>query len=138
MFGYKYTARVSDVRTLIHYFVTASMNEWEGFQPWIRCSSDLCIAVSFLYLFEKVSDVCYDIIKRLFNLIVSKCYRKTCRALQFPRLLLVMNSTTITIGKSRLPWAIYHRECSGVKRHVTDSPELEMPLETVETIVPSS
>jgi len=29
--GYKYTARVSDVRTLIHYFVTASMNEWEGF-----------------------------------------------------------------------------------------------------------
>jgi hypothetical protein len=83
---------------------------------------------------KKASDVPYKVIKQLFDLIVSKCNRKTRRSLKFPRQLLVVDSTTITVGKSRLPWAVYHGERSGVKLHVSYLPESEMPLKSIDTI----
>ena len=33
--------------------------------------------------------------------------------------LLLVDSTTITVGKNRLPWAPYHGERWGIKLHVT-------------------
>jgi len=37
------------------------------------------------------------------------------------------------VGKSRLPWAVYHGERSGVKLHVSYSLETEMPVDVVKT-----
>lgn len=42
-------------------------------------------------------------------------------------------STTITVGKSSLPWALYHGERSGIKLHVSFTNRTDMPLQVVET-----
>ena len=44
-----------------------------------------------------------------------------------------MDSTTITVGKTRLPWAVYYGERSGIKLHVSFTNETDMPLQIVET-----
>ncbi len=72
--------------------------------------------------------------KRLFALIVSKCNRQTRRSLRFPKPLRVVDSMTVTVGKSRLPWAPYHGERAGVKLHVAYSPEQSSPMDVSETI----
>lgn len=45
-----------------------------------------------------------------------------------------MDSTTITVGKNRLPWAPFHGERSGIKLHVAFTSETGMPLEVKETV----
>ena len=46
---------------------------------------------------------------------------------------MAIDSTTITVGKSRLPWALYHGERSGIKLHVSFTNRIGMPLQVVET-----
>jgi hypothetical protein len=57
----------------------------------------------------------YAIIKRVFEVILGKLNRATRRTLKMPKTLLSIDSTTITVGKTRLPWAVYHGERSGIK-----------------------
>ncbi|WP_232238714.1 transposase, partial [Paenibacillus forsythiae] len=45
-----------------------------------------------------------------------------------------MDSTTITVGQSRLPWATYHGERAGVKPHVALRAETGQPLRVVESV----
>lgn len=47
--------------------------------------------------------------------------------------LLSIDSTTIAIWKTSLPWTIYHSERSGIKLHVSFTNETAMPLQVVET-----
>lgn len=72
--------------------------------------------------------------KEVFALIVHKCNRVTRRTLKIPNQLLLVDSTTITVGKTRLPWAVYHGERSGIKLHVSFSLETGMPLHVIETV----
>lgn len=57
----------------------------------------------------------------------------TRRVLKVLKDLLLVDSTTITVGKSRLHWALNHGERAGIKLHVSYSPLTEMPLQVVET-----
>jgi hypothetical protein len=59
--------------------------------------------------------------------------RAARRTLKMPKTLLSIDSTTITVGKTRLPWAVYHGKRSGIKLHVSFSNETGMPLQIVET-----
>jgi hypothetical protein len=59
--------------------------------------------VIYLTLSKKASQMDLRIMKELFNLIVSKCNRATRRILKMPKDLLLIDSTTITVGKTRLP-----------------------------------
>jgi len=65
--------------------------------------------------------------------IVGKLNRAARRQLNMPKTLLAIDSTTITVDKTRLPWAIYHGERSGIKLHVSFTNETTMPLKVVET-----
>lgn len=133
--GYKDTARKFNVRMLIEYLVTASANEWKSFRHGADVASAYGLEQADYSTFsKKASHVTYEIMKQLFDLVRSKCNRQTRRSLKFPRQLLVVDSTTMTVGKSRLPWAVYHGERSGIKLHVGYLPELEMPIKVVETI----
>ncbi|WP_063974528.1 hypothetical protein [Domibacillus aminovorans] len=67
--------------------------------------------------------------KQVFALIVRKYNRVTRRTLKIPNQLLLVDSTTVTVGKTHLPWAIYHGERSGIKLHVSFTLETKMPLE---------
>ena len=75
----------------------------------------------------------YAIMKRIFEIIIGKLNRATRRTLKMPKTLLSIDSTTITVGKTRLPWAVYHGERSGIKLHVSFTNETAMPLKVVET-----
>jgi hypothetical protein len=132
--GYKDTARKLDVLTLINYLICASMNELKSYRDCADVGDQYGLPkVNHSTLSKKAGHVDYNIMKKLFHLIVSKCNRVTRRALKLSNELLLVDSTTITVGKSRLPWALYHGERAGIKLHVSYSPLTEMPLQVVET-----
>ncbi|SDG07963.1 hypothetical protein SAMN04488542_12559 [Fontibacillus panacisegetis] len=45
-----------------------------------------------------------------------------------------MDSTTITVGKMRLPWAPNHGNRAGIKLHVAFYPEYGQPQQVIESI----
>ncbi|MFT8320722.1 MAG: IS4 family transposase [Bacillus sp. (in: firmicutes)] len=132
--GYIDTARKLDMLTLIKYLVCASMNEFKSYRHCADVGVQYGLPqIDHSTLSKKASHMDYHIMKKLFDLIVSKCNRMTRRALNLSKELLLVDSTTITVGKSRLPWALYHGERAGIKLHVSYSPLTEMPLQVVET-----
>lgn len=133
-FNYTDTARKCTVSTVISYLISAATNEWKS----LRHAADTgpsagLIPVDHSSLSKHMKSLDYAIIKRVFEVIVGKLNRATRRTLKMPKTLLSMDSTTITVGKSRLPWAVYHGERSGIKLHVSFANETAMPLQIVET-----
>ncbi|WP_138224140.1 hypothetical protein [Paenibacillus algicola] len=64
------------------------------------------------------ADVPFAVCKELFQLLVRKCNLETRGKLTFPKELLLIDSTAMTVGITRLPWAPYHGERAAVKLHV--------------------
>lgn len=65
---------------------------------------------------------------------MGKLNRAARRKLKMPKTLLSIDSTTVTVGKTCLPWAVFHGERAGIKLHVGFTNETVMPLKVVETI----
>lgn len=82
----------------------------------------------------KAADVPFAVFQELFQLLVRKCNRETRRKLAFPKELLLIDSTTMTVGKTRLSWAPYHGERAAVKLHVALRAQNGQPLGVTETI----
>ncbi|BAU28673.1 DDE family transposase [Aneurinibacillus soli] len=80
-----------------------------------------------------MSQVPYSIFKGLFSTLLSRCNRRIRRSTSFPKELLLIDSTTMTVGESRLPWAPYHGKRSGVKLYVALLEASKMPYDVVET-----
>ncbi|WP_243291291.1 hypothetical protein [Bacillus sp. FJAT-47783] len=79
--GYKDTARKFDVQTLIEYLVTASANEWKSFRHGADVAPTYGLAQADYSTFsKKASHVDFEIMKQLFDLVVSKCNRQTRRS----------------------------------------------------------
>lgn len=51
-----------------------------------------------------------------------------------PRLPTLIDTTTMTVGKTRLPWAPYHGERAGIKLHVALRTDNMQPLKVMETV----
>lgn len=133
-FNHTDTARKCTVSTVISYLISAATNEWKS----LRHAADVgpsvgLISVDHSSLSKHMKALDYAIMKRIFEVIVGKLNRATRRTLKMPRTLLSIDSTTITVGKTRLPWAVYHGERSGIKLHVSFTNETVMPLQIVET-----
>ena len=132
--GYEDTARKLDVMTLIQYLITAATCEWKSFRYCADVGPSVGLPeVNYSTLSKKAGYLNFELMKKLFDLIVSKCNRETRRVIKITNKLLIVDSTTITVGKSRLPWAVYHGERSGIKLHISYSPEAEMPVRVVES-----
>jgi hypothetical protein len=130
-FNYHEKARKCTVSTLISYLTYAAANEWKS----LRHAADIgpstgLVRMDHSSLSKHLKSLDYAIIKRVFEVIVGKLNRATRRTLRMPKTLLSIDSTTITVGKSRLPWAIYHGERSGI--NFTN--ETGMPLQVIETM----
>ena len=113
-------ARKCDVPTLLNYLVGAATFEWKS----MRHAADVAPAqglksVDYSTLSKRLSELNYLIVKRIFELIVSRLNRSARRSLKLKKELLAIDSTTITVGKNRLPWALYHGNRSGIKLHVS-------------------
>ena len=133
-FGFEDTARKCDVPTLLNYLVGAATFEWKS----LRYASDVATekglkSVDYSTLSKRLGELNYLIVKRIFELIVSRLNRAARRKLKLQKELLAIDSTTITVGKNRLPWALYHGERSGIKLHVSFTNNTGMPLQVVET-----
>ncbi|HDX9688579.1 TPA: IS4 family transposase [Bacillus thuringiensis] len=133
-FNHTDTARKCTVSTVISYLISAATNEWKS----LRHAADVgpsvgLISVDHSSLSKHMKALDYTIMKRIFEVIVGKLNRATRRTLKMPRTLLSIDSTTITVGKTRLPWAVYHGERSGIKLYVSFTNETVMPLQIVET-----
>jgi hypothetical protein len=121
--GYEDTARKLDVLTLINYLICASINQFRSFRHCADVGEQYDLPkVDHSTLSKKASQMDYTIMKNLFDIVVTKCNRITRRVLNITKDLLLIDSTTITVGKTRLPWAVYHGERSGIKLHVSYLP----------------
>ncbi|NUU58949.1 IS4 family transposase, partial [Paenibacillus agri] len=87
-------------------------------------------------LSKKAKDVPFECFKQLLHLLTQQCNRKTRRGLGIPTELLIVDSTQITVGLGRLPWAPLKGEKAGVKLHVAltgDEGALHQVTETLGT-----
>ena len=108
-FSFVDTARKCTVSTLISYLVSAATNEWKS----LRHAADVgpssgLISVDHSSLSKHMKGLDYAIMKRIFEIVNGKLNRAARRTLKVPKSLLSIDSTTITVGKTRLPWAVYH------------------------------
>ncbi|MBE0340413.1 IS4/IS5 family transposase [Paenibacillus sp. 28ISP30-2] len=75
----------------------------------------------------------FAVFKTLFHQLLQSRGRAERRTLQIPQELLLIDSTTVTVGKTRLPWAPYHGERAGEKLHVAWDATSGQPRRVEET-----
>jgi hypothetical protein len=133
--GYKETARKFTVYVLLQYWAQAAFGQWDSF----RDGADRAVGcglpnVDYSTFSKKAKAVPFELFKKLFHLVLQKCNRHTRRQLKLPKELLLIDSTTVTVGKTRLPWAPFHGERAGIKLHVAFDVASGQPQNVVETV----
>lgn len=132
--NYTDVARKFKVENLLDFFMAATLEKWAGYRDGADVMASIGLSsVDYSTISKKAGDVPYEIFKDLFHLLISKCNRAKRRTKVVKEALHLVDSTTITVGKNRLPWAPFHGERSGIKLHVAYSSETGMPLEVKET-----
>jgi hypothetical protein len=98
--GYEDTARKLDVKTFVQYLVTAAACEWKNLRYCADVGSTAgLVDVNYSTLSKKIGQLDNVLIKQVFALIVRKCNRVTRRTLKIANQLLIVDSTTVTVGK---------------------------------------
>ncbi|MFD1179722.1 IS4/IS5 family transposase, partial [Paenibacillus puldeungensis] len=127
-------ARKFTVYDLFLFLAEAAFHQWNGYrdaeQRMRRCGLK---TVDHSTLSKKAKDVPFELFKRMLNLMISLCNRSTRRKLAIPKELLLVDSTKITVGLGRLPWAPLKGEKAGIKLHVSliaDQGHLQKVTET--------
>lgn len=133
--NYEDKARKFTANQLLLYFMHAALGQWDSYRSGIGKAIPCgLMPVCYSSFSSKAGDVPYELFKRLFHLLISKCNRATKRRLNIPKDLLLVDSTTITVGKTRLPWALFHGGRAGIKLHVAFDAATEQPVQVIETI----
>jgi hypothetical protein len=133
--GYEDKARKFTIHQLLQYWCTAAYEEWPSYRAGAdRASLSGLPEVHYSRFSSKAAEVPFAVFKELLHLLIRKCNREARRKLTFPKELLLIDSTTVTVGKARLPWAPYHGERAGIKLHVALQAETQQPLQVVETV----
>lgn len=132
--GYEDTARKCTVYQLFLFFVQAAFSQWKSYRDGAPQTS-LCGLPEMDYstLSKKAKSVPFEIYKQLFHHLVQKCSRHVRRKLNFPKELLITDSTKITVGIGRLPWAPLKGSRAGVKLNVAYRPLTGQPHHVVES-----
>lgn len=133
-YGFEDVARKCTVDTLLHYLVGAAVFKWESMRDAAdRAPSEGLARVNYSTLSKRLKALDFHIIKQILHRIIGRLNRAARRSLRLPKGLLAIDSTTITVGKTRWPWAVYHGERAGIKLHVSYAIETGMPLQVIET-----
>lgn len=111
-FQYTETARKCSTFVLISYLIQAAANAWKSLRHAADVGASLGLAkLEHSSLSKHLKSLDYKIMKRLFEIIVQKCNRSARRKLKLSKKqLLSIDSTTVTVGKTRLPWARKSRD----------------------------
>lgn len=119
---------------MLDFFTNSAVNEWKSFRHGADVAPDFGLpSIDYSTISKKAKDVPFEIFKDLFALACSRCNRNIRRKLNFPKELLLVDSTTITVGKTRLLWAPYHGERAGVKLHTALNLAAGIPKKVIET-----
>lgn len=113
-------ARKFTAYDLFLFLAEAALQPWSGYrdaEPRLAASG--LKSVDHSTLSKKAKDVPFELFKRLFQSALSLCSRPVRRRLNLLKELLLLDSTQITTGKSRLPWAPLSGGKAGVKLHVS-------------------
>ncbi|MFI2859371.1 IS4 family transposase, partial [Paenibacillus sp. JSM ZJ436] len=133
--GYHDKGKKFTVSTLLQFLTHAAAGEWESYRASVDKAADCGLPiVNYSTFSKKAADVPYEVFKRLFEMLAAKCNRSTRRKLRIPSALLLVDSTTITVGKTRLPWAVFHGKRSGIKLHVAYDASANLPTKVIETV----
>ncbi|WP_051506859.1 IS4 family transposase [Saccharibacillus sacchari] len=133
--GYLDTARKFKVYDLFLFLAEAAHQKWSGYrdaEPRLAASG--LTPVDHSTLSKKAKDVPFDLFKRLLHLAIEKCSRTVKRRIGLPKELLLVDSTQVNVGETRLPWAPLHNQKAGVKLHVAFLPEEHRLHRVTETI----
>jgi hypothetical protein len=130
-------ARKFTVYDLFLFFSEAAFQQWSGYRDGEqRMAQSGLRTVNYSTLSKKAKSVPFELFKRLLHFMIELCNRKTRRALGIPKELLVVDSTQITTGLGRMPWAPLKGEKASIKLHVAllaDRGELYKVTETTGT-----
>ncbi|WP_242069277.1 IS4 family transposase, partial [Paenibacillus dendritiformis] len=133
--GYKDKARKFTVHHLLQYWAMAASEQWDSYRSGVvHAAASGLLPVHYSSFSGKAAEVPFAVFKELLHRLIQTCNRQTTRKLAFPKELLLIDSTTVTVGKTRLPWAPYHGERSGIKLHVSLQAQCDSPLNVVETV----
>lgn len=132
--NYVDVGRKFTVYDLFLFLGEAAFQQWNGYRDGEqRMARSGLRSVDHSTLSKKAKDVPYELFKRLMNVMIGLCNRKTKRVLGIPKELLIVDSTTISVGLGRLPWAPMKGKKAGVKLHagiIGDRIELHKVTET--------
>jgi hypothetical protein len=134
-YGYQEVARKFTAYELLKYWVTAAVEEWNGFrdsESAMMNISDLQ-AVDHTTICKKAGLVPYLIFKELFALLVQRCNRHTKRTLKLPFPLYAVDATVITFPPFRMKWASFTQARNAVRLHVQYDVAQQMPTRIEET-----
>lgn len=133
--GYQEVARKWTGEDHILFWLLASSGQWSNY----RESEDKLVlepnmpAADHTTLSKKANLLPYEAVKEILELLGSRLNRKARRALDLPVSLGALDSTTMTVGESQLPWAPYHGERSGVKMHTFFRVDTLLPIQVEES-----
>lgn len=131
---YVEVGRIFTVYDLFLFLAEASFQQWDGYRDGEqRMGLSGLRTVDHSTLSKKAKDVPFELFKRMLDLMIQLCNRATKRKLGIPKDLLVVDSTKITVGIGRLPWAPLKGEKAGIKLHVSllaDQGQLHKVTET--------
>lgn len=123
------------VYDLFLFLAQAALQQWSGYRDGERRMETCGLAsVDHSTISKKAKDVPFELFKKLLHRLLQRCNRSTRRKLRIPKPLLVVDSTLVTAGLPRLPWAHVQRDTAGVKLHVAliaDEGRLHQVTETV-------
>lgn len=133
-FGIGDSSTKVSLRVITEYMILAALERWGGYRQAADIGPSLGLTkLDHSCLSKKLKELDYRFMKAVFKRLVSRLNRAAKRKLKLKNQLLLIDSTTITVGQSRLPWAVYHGKKAGVKLHVSYATETSMPVDVVET-----
>jgi hypothetical protein len=133
--GYEDPARKFTVFQLLRYWTQAALEPWKGYRSGVdQASLSGLPSVHYSTFSGKAAEVPFTVFKTLFHQLLGRKGRAERRSLQLPQELLLIDSTTMTVGKTRLPWAPYHGERAGVKLHVALDLATSLPVQVQESV----
>ncbi|QQK77636.1 IS4 family transposase [Salicibibacter cibarius] len=115
----------------IFFWLLASSEQWQNYRESenkLKIDPSLK-AVDHTTLSTKASILPYEAVKEILELLGSRFNRETRRSMDLPVSLAALDSTTMTVGENRLPWAPYHGKRNGVKMHTFFRVDTLLPIQ---------
>ncbi|WP_186323385.1 IS4 family transposase [Paenibacillus xylanexedens] len=132
--GYQDTSRQFSVHWLLGFWTLSAVHRWKSYRSGAALTESVGLnSAHYSRISTKAAEVPYLVFKELFHLLVSQKNRRFRRQLAFPKELLLLDSTTVTVGETRLPWAPYHGKKAGIKLHIALRETDHVPEKVEET-----